>query len=336
MVFVNAGSVSFSLGGRQPYKKSSNWYDNEEGVQVHLKDLESFHKLLQARSIAHRQREERLNEFFIRKDLLLYLDDRPNFALFRLDEFGQIWIIDERGSATICDLPSHLVLCPECGKGWNIANIQDYVSPESKWIHVPADEFIGKHLKDVWAVFATRTDGRYSAPVEYRVYNPKYVDLTPLPGYETLKVNEWGCIPDSQGKTDPDHIIAEGDVVAFWKKQFYHKDCRHKVINREMSASFREVFEKAGYKKISFAQIQNEYCQNIYCCPDWLKVCTEIGELKIGWRKRVINIELIHADVELNLGALISDDVTKGKDCIHAWGWEKCEEYLRKIREACE
>ncbi|MDR0860863.1 MAG: hypothetical protein LBO09_08065 [Candidatus Peribacteria bacterium] len=356
MIILNSGVVSFSLGERQPNTESSNWYDNPRGVNEHLTDLKSFTELLQERAIAHNQRDEKLNHFFIKKDFSLFIEDSDlplhqdpyQDALFHLDEFGQCWTVSHGAhgnSSTIQRLPSYKVVCPECGKGWDLTNITDYLPLNDAFEGFYAEEFMGKPLKEVWCAFAEKTDAMYRPPVDHRVSNPNHIDTTPHPEYKELAINAGGYIPDDTGKTSPNYLIQKGDAVHFWITRFYHKDCYQNMNNQEMEDAFRKTFEKAGYQDIRISRIANEYCSCSYCA-NWFLVNTTLGTIKVGWRKRVINIELSESfllslsarkgDVA-NLSTLLgSENVTIGQNYIHAWGWEKCEEYLRRIREAYE
>ncbi|MFA6437153.1 MAG: hypothetical protein WC242_03245 [Candidatus Paceibacterota bacterium] len=71
---------------------------------------------------------------------------------------------------------------------------------------------------------------------------------------------------------------------------------------------------------------------------------TEFGTIKIGWRKRVININWSDVAKKLEergyenasqkiLALFESEDVTKDGSNIHAWGYEKAKGYLRQIRK---
>lgn len=64
-------------------------------------------------------------------------------------------------------------------------------------------------------------------------------------------------------------------------------------------------------------------------CPWWLFM-TEIGPVRIGRRKRVIEIEWEACRVR---GVVTADDVTKGDVYVHAWTVEKAIEYLRALRK---
>ena len=63
--------------------------------------------------------------------------------------------------------------------------------------------------------------------------------------------------------------------------------------------------------------------------PDpWWLVRTSRGLIKIGWRKRVINIDWS----DTNLRVIVTpDDVTKSVVMVHAWSEEKAVEYLKAL-----
>lgn len=86
--------------------------------------------------------------------------------------------------------------------------------------------------------------------------------------------------------------------------------------------------------KVYVKRIPNEYC-NDYCCVNrpWLKVTTHKGVIKIGWRKRVIVIDWSESDiVHISGTSLFKDEnVTSWDKGIHAWGYEKAKEYLKRL-----
>lgn len=70
------------------------------------------------------------------------------------------------------------------------------------------------------------------------------------------------------------------------------------------------------------------------CCSSrpWLIVTTKIGRIKIGWRKRVIQIDWSDSINHVKSDVLFaSEDVTKENCLIHAWSYQKAKEYLEKI-----
>lgn len=80
-------------------------------------------------------------------------------------------------------------------------------------------------------------------------------------------------------------------------------------------------------------ELPNGYCSD-YCCAHlpWFAVITKVGEIKIGWRKRVLEIDWSKSDNKQTASELFpSEDVTKGWQMIHAWGYDKAREYIKKI-----
>ncbi len=100
-------------------------------------------------------------------------------------------------------------------------------------------------------------------------------------------------------------------------------------------AKAKELFHAAGQEAIYIQQIPNEYC-GPKCCPHlpWLNVTTEFGIVKVGWRKRVINLDWSASDLTAEADELFpNEQTTKGGRMIHCWGYEKLGEYLKKLSE---
>ena len=77
-------------------------------------------------------------------------------------------------------------------------------------------------------------------------------------------------------------------------------------------------------RDIFVEEIPNGYCSS-YCCKHlpWFIVTTNKGRIKIGWRKRVINIDWSDSIIEEDADTLFpNEDVTKFDKTIHAWGYE--------------
>jgi len=104
----------------------------------------------------------------------------------------------------------------------------------------------------------------------------------------------------------------------------------------------REDFRKCFPESIFMEEIPNEYwgSKDPYSITSpWYMVTTSIGHFKIGWRKRVINI-----DWSKTLCSKEGKDIfpeehkenypTVGDKYIHAYGYEKATEYIKKIIEA--
>lgn len=95
----------------------------------------------------------------------------------------------------------------------------------------------------------------------------------------------------------------------------------------------REMFATAGLSPVYVKEIDNEYC-GPKCCPHrvWLLVTTPLGVIKIGWRKRVIEIDWSGSDIGARGDDLFAgENVTTGVCMVHAYGYEKATECLTKL-----
>lgn len=95
--------------------------------------------------------------------------------------------------------------------------------------------------------------------------------------------------------------------------------------NRKLLDIFDEI--------IFSEEIPNEYCSE-WCCEhlSWFIVTTKIGRIKIGWRKRVIEICWEDSrNIKTAEELFPNEDVTKFNKSIHAWSIEKAKEYIDKI-----
>jgi len=102
----------------------------------------------------------------------------------------------------------------------------------------------------------------------------------------------------------------------------------HKKAARDKDA----ILACFGGNALYVDDIPNGYCSR-GCCAfyPWFMVTTPVGRIKIGWRKRVINIDWSDTKIRVRGEEITEDDVTKGKDYIHAYGYEKAAEYLAKL-----
>jgi len=136
--------------------------------------------------------------------------------------------------------------------------------------------------------------------------------------------------------------------------KWYHIGCR--LLDNELTSMkyFSEITSKAGLTKSPIVLIPNEYYldqDDPYTSP-WALIKTYKGDIKVGWRKRVINIDwkdlydkkianTNEKDYEIRWSIngeklFANEDVTKSEHMIHAWSLEKAVEYITKICEAFE
>jgi hypothetical protein len=93
----------------------------------------------------------------------------------------------------------------------------------------------------------------------------------------------------------------------------------------------RALFTLAGIGVRSEYRIVNEYYgdhpdyADISRAHPWWLVKTDCGLIKIGWRKRVINIDWSDTPVRVEVTA---DDVTKTDTMVHAWTIADAVRYL--------
>ena len=100
--------------------------------------------------------------------------------------------------------------------------------------------------------------------------------------------------------------------------------------------NMKALFLLSGLEIEKSYKLANEYCSDWDDMPWWL-VKTEYGMIRIGWRKRVINIDWSDTDYRSGeskfwdgreIDVLTSDNVTKSETNVHAWGYAKAVEYL--------
>ena len=343
------------------------WYDTKKGIEESLKSLETLNQLISERHLAGYKREEELNQFLVLGRYML--DACGNFSkstdtipkeiwpnipdVLTWDEFQEYkeecskdLVKDISLSFSLGDngIPLPGLKCAECGEPWEIQNCYDtVVYHDTEAINLA--DFIGKTLSEVKETFAKRDSAVFRMQSDIIIRNDNYIDLSPeYPNPEndwekTIVKNKRGWLSEKDG-IDESYIIRTGDEGFFNVWSFFHEKCNRKHISESTERKFKEIFERAGFKDVRMLRAPNEYCSCNRCTP-WFNVNTEFGTIKIGWRKRVINIDwsssLKTLDVcgkkpkEGVLSLFEKEDVTKGGTYIHAWGWEKAEEYLSKI-----
>ena len=112
-------------------------------------------------------------------------------------------------------------------------------------------------------------------------------------------------------------------------------DPKYQAMSAENHEKIRKAFEDAGIQPIFMKPIDNRYCGPA-CCPHlpWFVVTTFFGNVTIGWRKRVIEIRWDDSLVPESAQDLFpNEDVTKDGKLIHAWGYEKATEYLKRLAQ---
>jgi hypothetical protein len=112
-----------------------------------------------------------------------------------------------------------------------------------------------------------------------------------------------------------------------------HRSCQQLAIVEEEQELFRDIVTKSEIPYTSMRAIPNEYYSSdpTWFGP-WFIVETDKGPLRIGYRKRVINIDWTGTQINHNGDILFKDEnVTTWRTGVHAWGRGKAVEYLRKL-----
>lgn len=339
-------------------------YDTREGIQKYLDDgLAGLNRLIRDRSRAGYKENKRMKTWIILgrwvadscgnfgkiididykqgqapKDLYPDMIDILSFEELR-NVLGKISI--SHGFQD--DVPDTHLRCPECNNSWNIYDCHDVIVKRES-LTLPLAEFEGQKLYEVQREVSLKTDGFYRFG-ESPIRNDKWIDMAIEPGYEVLKINEQGSIHSSpekrsfkdqlEGLKDQhlyyDYVISEGDEgwLDVWK--YYHRPCNEAKAKKDAEEYYGDMLVKSGWAT-TMCLIPNEYSVTDHSWP-WIKFCTLGGMIKVGYRKRVINIDW--SDTKQHYRHLFEDEgVTLTDTYVHAWGKDKAIEYLTKIREA--
>jgi hypothetical protein len=266
------------------------------------------------------------------------------------EDFGRVLPdVSMETSLARSNIPPHHVVCSECGDGWTIADAHDcIVCDEMKTISMA--EYVGQTLAHVKSVLGQRTDARYRASPERLIRNDKFIDTTV--GEDGFPKNKGGW-SEAKGESAPndDYVFQEGDDAHFYVWTFKHAICHKLALERSDQRFYAEIVEVAGFTNAFITPTPNEYGAMEDYRGSWALIQTRHGNIKLGWRKRVINIDwsdvyeklgkgLDYKDREYLREALDSDkmfpkeDTTKGGPMIHAWGKEKASFYLNAVRQA--
>lgn len=115
----------------------------------------------------------------------------------------------------------------------------------------------------------------------------------------------------------------------------YKIAARRGKMREESRAETDAIVKLAGFTISHVWELTNQYWGDSPMNDDvrtpWWLVMTEIGPIRIGRRKRVIEIEWDACAVR----AIVTDDeVTKKTTLVHAWTVEKAITYLKELRRA--
>jgi hypothetical protein len=116
-----------------------------------------------------------------------------------------------------------------------------------------------------------------------------------------------------------------------------HETCyKLQAIDDEIEF-FQDVLKASEMPHTGLRIIPNEYHSGLYFNP-WFIIESKWGPIRIGWRKRVINIDWSDSSIKTDGTVLFKEVCDKGITCwetgIHAYGKDKAVEHLRDLARA--
>jgi hypothetical protein len=136
-----------------------------------------------------------------------------------------------------------------------------------------------------------------------------------------------------------DRPLNENDEMAMYKiaddaeAALMTETMRLSPVAREKKEDERvKLIALFGDAPILVREIPNGYCSR-WCCSQipWYTVTTKKGVITLGWRKRVIEITWEPSVNTVAERLFPGEDCTKMDRLIHAWGYEKAQEYITKL-----
>jgi len=117
-------------------------------------------------------------------------------------------------------------------------------------------------------------------------------------------------------------------------RRAYHAQCLAYRRHEDGLARFRSLFMEAGYRDAALRAIPNLYGSGPWTGPWFLAETAEIGLVRVGWRKSVIEIDWSKGRAGDRLSLFAGEEITKEATLVHAYGYEKAADYLRRLRLA--
>jgi hypothetical protein len=251
-------------------------------------------------------------------------------------------------------LPDAGMICPVCKKEYDLDDCYDI-----------STDFTGGSEKINGSDYLNHTipavvDMLNNNERKYYVWggtitNPKYINETIIEGYSCLKKNQNGLISfDMKDETDrfpymgsiDEYNIQVDDTIHLSYREYTHKNCMQNKLNEDTFNSFIKCLSDAEVAVKSFTKIKNEYGSDSYR-GSWYKFIlfnknndgkqgSCIGSVRIGWRKRVIELDYSYLLPDgTDLTHLFEDEnVTKERGLIHAYSLEDLTKYLKIVNDA--
>lgn len=142
-----------------------------------------------------------------------------------------------------------------------------------------------------------------------------------------IKISVNAELPEGESISAEELLMARKFIDELQDAIYYRLDAKkRKDTFAEMESLILDCFTNPIYVE----RIPNGY--NSKSRMPWYRVTTRIGHFVIGWRRSVINICWNDTVFKQTADELFPDeDVTKIQYTIHAHGYEKAKEYIKRI-----
>jgi len=118
-----------------------------------------------------------------------------------------------------------------------------------------------------------------------------------------------------------------------WERDSAVHEAREKM-RKETRDQAQSILLLAGLSPLRMWELANGYWPDTPVYDDvrrpWWLAQTSLGLIRLGWRKRVLEIDWGATDIK---AIVTDDDVTRGETMVHAWSVEKAVAYLRRLKE---
>ena len=110
---------------------------------------------------------------------------------------------------------------------------------------------------------------------------------------------------------------------------------RREAMRKQTHEEAEAIVKLAGFNVLAKWELANGYWPDSPDYDDvrrpWWLFLTEIGPVRLGWRKKVLELDWEKCAVR---AVVTADNVTKSETYVHAWSTEKAVEYLKALRKA--
>jgi len=201
---------------------------------------------------------------------------------------------------------------------------------------------LGRFQADSCGNFSKITEGAPADAMEFRSYEEP--DLRPVMTMEEMGDFSGRWVATMRAALPPAYATCdrcgEGWTLRnvdnfIWlqrTEQARHQECHRIAIIEDEREHFEDILKKAEIPYTKLIAFPSQYYPDPDYFGPWFWVETPKGRIKIGWRKRVINIDWSKTALGATGGDIVEDPkVTHGHTYVHAWGPDKAVAALRRL-----